>query len=69
MRFDRKGIAQLQYTLHYENMPMQYKELSDKVKIEKKNQLIFFFFFFNVFAQNFYCGYIFCSNEYPQPMF
>ena len=50
---------------HYENMPMQYIEFSEAVKIFSRNFFIFF-------PQNTDCGYTLelpCrggSNEYPQ---
>ena len=59
--------------LHYENMPMQYKEIFKVVKNKKfplKN-----FDIFLIFAQNIDCGYTLepprrgGSNEYPQSMF
>ena len=59
--------------LHYENMPMQYKEIFKVVKNENfplKN-----FDIFLIFAQNIDCGYTLepprrgGSNEYPQSMF
>ena len=58
---------------HYENMPMQYKEIFKVVKYENfplKNIDIFL-----IFAQNIDCGYTLepprrgGSNEYPQSMF
>ena len=59
--------------VHYENMPMQYIELSESVKNENF-QKKFFDIFLN-FAQNIDCGYTLepphrgDSNEYPQSMF
>ena len=59
--------------LHYENLPMQYKEI-----FELENLKIFrgiFFYIFLIFAQNIDCGYSLepprrgGSNEYPQSMF
>ena len=58
---------------HYENLPMQYKEIFKIVKNENfplKN-----FDIFIIFAQNIDCGYTLepprrgGSNEYPQSMF
>ena len=58
---------------HYENMPIQYKEIFKVVKNENfplKN-----FDIFLIFAQNIDCGYTLepprrgGSNEYPQSMF
>ena len=46
-------------------MPMQYKEFSAAVKVEKF-QLKSFDFFCFVFAQNIDSV---CSNEYPQSVF
>ena len=59
---------------HYENMPMQYTEISKVVK-KRTFSVDFFFFIFLIFAQNIDCGYTLepprrgGSNEYPQSMF
>ena len=61
-------------SMHYENMPMQYKE-SFKVVKNENFPLNFFFDIFLIFAQNIDCGYTLeplrrgGSNEYPQSMF
>ena len=61
------------FRVHYENMPMQYKEIFKVVKNENfplKN-----FDIFLIFAQNIDCGYSLepprrgGSNVYPQSMF
>ena len=61
------------HTNHYENLPMQYKEIFKVVKNE--NFLLKNFDIFLIFAQNIDCGYTLepprrgSSNEYPQSMF
>ena len=58
---------------HYENMPMQYKEIFKVVKKRKFSAENFDVFL--IFAQNIDCGYTLepprrgGSNEYPQSMF
>ena len=57
---------------HYENMPIQDKEIFLGAKIEiSLEKKIFNSFFFNSFAKNIHCGYTLepprrgGSNEYP----
>ena len=53
---------------HYQNLPMQYTEIFEIVKLENFQYKMFDIFL--IFAQNIDCFELSLgSNDYPQPMF
>ena len=66
-------LARMYFTIHYENLPMQYTKIIYSYKNENFQRKIFDIFL--IFAENVYCGYTLepprrgGSNEYPQSMF